>query len=360
MIYVTKTYLPPQEEYQGYLEQIWSSGQVTNNGALVKKLEDELKEYLGVKYLIYLNNGTIALQIAIKAMGLTGEVITTPFSYVATTSSLVWEGCKPVFADIDPHTLCIDPKEIEKKITPQTTGIMATHVYGNSCAVEELETIAGKHGLKVIYDGAHAFGAEVNGRSVLSYGDVSTLSFHATKLFHTIEGGAIVTENEAVAHTCEYMRRFGHKTPDKDFYGVGVNGKSSEFHAAMGLCVLPHVTEFIARRKEISELYDQLLQGSGVKRPGTHPGLKYNYAYYPVLFPNEESLLKAVEHLNAENIFPRRYFRPSLNQLHYVQSSPCPVSEHAADVALCLPLYPYLDHQDVRRIAKLIREALGK
>lgn len=359
MIYVTKTFIPPKDEYEAYLEQIWSSGQVTNNGALVKRLEEDLKDYLGVKYLIYLNNGTIALQIAIKALGLKEEVITTPFSYVATTSSLVWEGCKPVFADIDSESLCIDPIEVEKKIGPETTGILATHVYGNACAVNELEAIAKKHGIKLLFDGAHAFKSDLNGKSLLSYGDASTLSFHATKLFHTIEGGAIVTEDDEIAQTCEYMRRFGHNIPDEDFHGLGINGKASEFHAAMGLCMLPRTDAFIKRRKEITELYDRELHGLGLSRPRLASGLRYNYAYYPVIFPTVESLLKAKEALEEEQIFPRRYFRPSLNKLDYVEDQPCPVSEQMAEDALCLPFYPALTDKQVKQISRIIREAVN-
>lgn len=358
MIYVTKTFIPPLEEYQGYLEQIWSSGQVTNNGALVKRLEEDLKDYLGVKYLIYLNNGTIALQIAIKALGLKGEVITTPFSYVATTSSLVWEECKPVFADIDPDTMCIDPAEVERCIGPETTGILATHVYGNACAVNELEAIAKKHGLKLLFDGAHAFKSELDGKSVLNYGDAATLSFHATKLFHTIEGGAIVTEDDEIAQRCEYMRRFGHNVPDEDFHGVGINGKASEFHAAMGLCMLPRIDDFIKRRKEIADLYDKELQGLGLRKQKLKTGLDYNFAYFPLVFPNESALLNAKKALEAQQIFPRRYFRPSLNKLQYVEYNACPVSEQMSDETLCLPFYPALTDDQVKEIASIIRGAM--
>lgn len=323
-----------------------------------RELEQKLADFLGVKHLIYLNNGTIAIQIALKALELKGEVVTTPFSYVATTSSIVWEGLTPVFADIDPNTLCIDPKEVEKKITPNTSAILATHVYGNNCDVEALQAIADKHNLRVIYDGAHAFNAKFKGESLLGYGDAATLSFHATKLYHTIEGGAVVTNDDEIARVCEYMRRFGHGRPDEDFLGVGINGKSSEVHAAMGLCLLPRVEEFIAQRKERCERYDEGLKDLELRFPQKSAELDYNYAYYPVLFPSEDILVKCKAALEAENIFPRRYFRPSLNTLDYVEYSPCPNSEQASDEVMCLPLYPSLPLEDVDRITSIIRKTM--
>jgi dTDP-4-amino-4,6-dideoxygalactose transaminase len=353
MINVTKTYLPPLEDYVKYLEQIWSSNQLTNHGPLVKELEKQLKEYLGVKHLFFVSNGTIALQIAIKALDLQGEIITTPFSYVATTSSIFWEGCKPVFVDIDPETLCLNPDRIEAAITPRTSAILATHVYGNPCDVEKIQAIAERHGLKVIYDAAHAFGVRYQGRSLVSYGDIATLSFHATKLFHTVEGGAVITQDDELAHRIAYMRNFGHKGQE-DFWGLGINGKNSEFHAAMGLCLIPKVPELIARRKEICERYDELLDGCGLFRPKCLAGTEYNYAYYPVLFNSEELLLDVKETLNENRIYPRRYFYPALNSLNYTHSSPMQISEDVSGRILCLPLYPELDIEDVHRICEII------
>ena len=234
MIPVTKSFLPPIEDYIEYLKQIWDSNQLTNNGPLVKELEQKLKEYFDVKHLFFVSNGTIAEQIAIKAADLKGDIITTPFSYVATTSSIVWEGCQPVFVDIDPQTLCMNPDLIEDAITEKTTGIIPTHVYGIPCDVEKIQEIAEKHSLKVIYDAAHTFGGKYKGKSIASYGDISFLSFHATKVFHTVEGGAIITNDDELAHKISYMRNFGHNGPE-DFWGVGINGNNSEFHAAMGL-----------------------------------------------------------------------------------------------------------------------------
>ncbi|TGE25625.1 DegT/DnrJ/EryC1/StrS family aminotransferase [Hymenobacter aquaticus] len=357
-INVTKSYLPPMEEYIGYLAGIWERVYLTNAGPLVVELEKSLKDYLGVKHLFFVNNGTIALQIALKALDLKGEILTTPFSYVATTSSIVWEGSTPVFVDIDPLTLCLDPALLEAAITPQTVAIMATHVYGNPCNVEAIEAVAQRHNLRVIYDAAHAFGVTYKNTSVLNYGDISTLSFHATKLFHTVEGGAIVTNDDELAHRISYMRNFGHNGPEA-FWGVGVNGKSSEFHAAMGLCVLPKVDELIRRRREISELYDALLADTAVRRPQLQEHTtRYNYSYYPTVMPSEQVLLAVRDALNAADVTPRRYFYPSLNTLEYAGPQSAPVSEDISTRALCLPLYYELTDEEVREICRVIKSAL--
>lgn len=357
MIPVTKSYLPPMEEYMEYIKRIWESHHLTNHGPLVYELEEKLKSYLGVKHLFFVSNGTIALQIAIKTLDLHDEVITTPFSYVATTSSLVWEGCEPVFVDIDPNTLCIDPDLIEAAITARTTAILATHVYGIPCDVEKIQAIAEKYHLKVIYDAAHTFAAKYLGKSLVSYGDVSTLSFHATKLFHTVEGGAIVTESDELAHRISYLRNFGHNGQE-DFWGVGVNGKNSEFHAAMGLCNLPHLEEIISARRQVCAWYDDLLAGSSLTRPTLPEGAEYNLAYYPVLFPSEELLLKAKGLLNQNAIFPRRYFYPSLNKLPYVEAVSAPVAEDVSPRVLCLPLFPELEFESVSNIIHLLRSCV--
>lgn len=353
MINVTKSFLPPLEEYIHYLEGIWERNQLTNNGPLVKELEAKLKEYLGVKHLFFVSNGTIALQIAIKALELSGDIITTPFSYVATTSSIVWEGCRPVFVDIDPETLCLSPELIEDAITAQTTAILSTHVYGHPCDVERIQAVADKHGLKVIYDAAHAFGVCYKNTSLVSFGDVSTLSFHATKLFHTVEGGAVATNDEGIAKRLAYLRNFGHKAPE-EFWGIGINGKSSEFHAAMGLCIFPYISRLIAERCEISTFYDELLAGLSLSRPRRLGETVYNYAYYPVLFESERILLQTLRALNDEQIFPRRYFYPSLNHLPYVTYKSMPVAESVAQRVLCLPLYPGLRQIDIEKICRLI------
>lgn len=358
MIPVTKSFLPPLEEYIEYLKKIWDSNQLTNNGPLVKELEAKLKDYLGVKHLFFVSNGTIALQIAIKALDLHDEVITTPFSYVATTSSLVWEGCQPVFVDIDPNTLCLDPNLIEAAITPRTTAILATHVYGIPCDVEKIHSIAEKHQLKVIYDAAHTFGVKYLGKSLVSYGDISTLSFHATKLFHTVEGGAIITDDDELAHRISYMRNFGHKGQE-DFWGLGINGKNSEFHAAMGLCNLPHIEEIITSRRQVSSWYDELLAGAGLSRPILPDNTHYNFAYYPILFPYEDVLLNVKIRLNEMDIFPRRYFYPSLNQVPYLLLQDLLISEKTSKKVLCLPLYADLSRSDVEQITSIIKAKIS-
>lgn len=354
MIPVTKSYLPPLEEYLPYLEQIWASNLLTNNGPLARELESRLKEHLGGKHLFFVSNGTIALQIAIRALGLQGEILTTPFSYVATTSSIVWEGCHPVFVDIDPHTLCLDPDKIEVAITPRTTGILATHVYGIPCDVERIAVLAEKYHLKVLYDAAHTFGGTYNGKSIACYGDAAALSFHATKLFHTAEGGAVTTNSDDLAQRISYMRNFGHKGQE-DFWGLGINGKNSELHAAMGLCNLPHVKEIITARKRVSGWYDALIPSSGLIRPQIPEGTTYNYAYYPVIFPSEENLLAAKTALNKEDIFPRRYFYPNLNHLPYIHQNGVTIGEDIASRVLCLPLYGELEQHQVERIMRIIQ-----
>jgi dTDP-4-amino-4,6-dideoxygalactose transaminase len=358
MINVTKTFLPPLAEYSEYLKGIWERGHVTNHGPLVAELEQKLKELFGVKHFFFVNNGTIALQIAIKALDLSGKVITTPFSYVATTSSLVWENCRPVFADIKDDTLCIDPGLIRKAITPDTTGIMATHVYGIPCDVKAIEQIALEYNLKVIYDAAHAFNIRYHNRHLVSFGDISVLSFHATKIFHTGEGGGIITNNDELAHRISYLRNFGHNGPEA-FQGVGINGKSSEIHAAMGLCVLPYIEKITDRRKELYMHYNERLKDCmGIKRPFMPPGMEYNYAYYPVIFESEKKLLQIREALNKENIFPRRYFYPSLSKLDYVDKYDTPVSESISARILCLPLYYELKENEVNTITDIIKKTL--
>jgi dTDP-4-amino-4,6-dideoxygalactose transaminase len=353
VINVTKSFLPPLNEYIAYLKHIWDSGQLTNNGPLLKKLESELKAFLDVKHLFFVANGTIALQIAINAIGAKGEIITTPFSYVATTSTIVWEGCYPVFVDIDPKTLCIDPGKIEEAITPNTVAILPTHVYGIPCDVDSIEKLASKYHLRVIYDAAHTFGVDHQNKSLSSYGNISILSFHATKIFHTVEGGAIITDNDDLAHQIAYMRNFGHKGQE-DFWGLGINGKNSEFHAAMGLCVLPYVNQIISARKQISSRYDELLEAIDLTRPQCPANTVYNYAYYPVIFKNEEILLRVQKALNNKSIYPRRYFYPSLSQLPYVNTQKNMISDAISKRVLCLPLYEDLSLDTVAEIADII------
>lgn len=360
MIPVTKTLLPDYGDFARLLQGAWGTAVLTNNGALVKQLSVELKKTLGVPNTQLVANGTLALQLAIKALGLHGEIITTPYSYVATTNAILWEGCSPIFVDIDPETFCISPDLIEATITERSTAILATHVYGYPCDVERIQEVAGRHGLKVIYDAAHAFGVRLNDESLLKHGDCSTLSFHATKLFHTAEGGAVVCRDDAVAKRVFLMSKFGHLGED-EYLDIGINAKMSELHAAMGLAVLPKVPEIIAARKLRSSWYDELLRGLGLQRPKAIEGLKYNFAYYPVAFQTHEMMMAARASLQAQDIFPRRYFYPSLNTLPFLPASlrrSCPVSESLAQRVLALPLYPSLARQDVERIAACIRRAL--
>ncbi|MCX8490705.1 MAG: DegT/DnrJ/EryC1/StrS family aminotransferase, partial [Cyclobacteriaceae bacterium] len=322
-------------------------------GPLVNDLELKLKDYLQVPHLLYLGNGTIALQIAIRALELSGEILTTPFSYVATTSSIVWEGCKPVFVDIDSGSLNIDPEKIEEAITERTSAILATHVYGNPCDVEAIQYIADKHDLKVIYDAAHCFGTTFKGRSVFEYGDISTASFHATKLFHTVEGGAVVTKDPGLLKKMSYLRNFGHDGPEK-FSGIGINGKNSEFHAAMGLVNLKHIDAILQTRKNLCLQYDKALRNLNHKRPEILSGADYNFAYYPVMLPTEAITLKIVDELNKNLIYPRRYFFPSLNTLDYSQQEDLPIAESIAARILCLPLYHTLMVEEIDFIARIM------
>lgn len=357
MIPVTKPFLPPIEEYNRLVAEIWDREHITNNGPLVQQLEKELTEYLDVHNILYVNNGTIAIQIAIKALDLQGEIITTPFSYVATTSSIVWENCTPVFVDIDEHSFNINPELIEEAITDKTTAILATHVFGNPCEIEQIQQIAEKHGLKVIYDAAHCFGTKYKGKSVFNYGDVSTTSFHATKLFQTIEGGAIFAGDPEVHKRMWYMRNFGHNGPEA-FNGVGINGKNSEFHAAMGVCNLKYISKIIDNRKRICSMYDEGLKETGLQTIQLTKFSDWNYAYYPLVFNNEMQLLHILKTLNEHDIFPRRYFYPSLDSVDYVESANVPVTKSVASRILCLPLFFGMSKSEQRLIITLIKEAL--
>ncbi len=352
MINVTKTFLPPFDEYTAVLKRAWDKGWITNNGELVKELEEKLEAYLGVKHLIFCNNGTIALQITLKALAIKGEVITTPFSYVATTGAILWENCQPVFVDIDEKNFCIDAAKIEASITDKTSAILATHVYGHACNIEAIENIAHKYDLKVIYDGAHAFGTKYKGRSVLSYGDVSTCSFHATKLFHTAEGGCMITDDDDLAASLRLYQHFGH-IADEHFC-MGINGKSSELHAAMGLCNLNYIDKILQSRKGQWLYYQSLLKHERLQLLEISPAIEYNYSYFPVVFESEELLLDSISRLKEKEIIPRRYFYPSLNTLPYIEYQPSPVSESIAKRVLCLPLFFGLGKTDQCEISAII------
>jgi dTDP-4-amino-4,6-dideoxygalactose transaminase len=354
MIPVTRPFLPPQEEYNKYLQGIWKRQWLTNMGPLASDLEMKLKEHLSVNHLLFVANGTIGLQMAIKALDLKGEVITTPFSFVATTSSIVWEGCKPVYVDIDKDSLNIDPTKIEGAITENTEAILATHVYGNPCDVIAIERIAQKHNLKVIYDGAHAFGVKVNGKSIFDYGDISICSLHATKLYHSIEGGIIMTKDPVLLKKIAYMRNFGFNGPEA-FAELGLNGKNSEFHAAMGLVNLGHIQAIHDNRKRITERYDEKLKGFKGIKPLCHDDGSLNYAYYPLVVESEELLHKCMELLKANEIFVRRYFYPSLSKvLPYLDSVEMLITEDIAKRVMCLPLFHDLSLEEVDLICRLL------
>lgn len=356
MIYVTKSFLPPQNEYQSILQRAWESGWITNRGVLVQELEARLKTYLNVPNIIAMTNGTLPIQIAIKVLGLTGEIITTPFSYVATTSSIVWEGCTPVFVDIHPEYLTIDETKIEAAITSKTTAILATHVFGNPCDVETIESIAKKHDLKVIYDAAHCFGITYKGHSIFNYGDVSTCSFHATKLFHTGEGGALFCKPEYF-EKMYYCHNFGHDGPES-FKGLGINAKMSELQAAMGIAVMPYMNKIIDNRKKIVDYYNSNLDFSRLKRMKIRDSVEWNYSYYSIIFENEIILLKTKQALENHKIYPRRYFFPSLNMLPFIQASIMPVSDTISKQILCLPLSHHLKKTQLDSIIKIINNEL--
>ncbi|REJ75471.1 MAG: DegT/DnrJ/EryC1/StrS family aminotransferase [Acidobacteria bacterium] len=339
MINVTKTFLPPKEEYEDLLDRIWKSSWLTNRGELVKRLERDLKEYLAVEDLLCVNNGTIALQLPIRAMDLSGEIVTTPFSYVATTSSIVWEHCTPVFADIEADNLTIDPSAVEAAVTDRTSAILATHVFGNPCDVDALQDIAKSRGLKLIYDAAHCFGVTYRGESLLRWGDASTLSFHATKLFHTGEGGAVVCNDPELSEKVYFAHNFGHDGPEK-FRGLGINAKMSELQAAMGLAILPHMDRILDDRRRVTESYDELLNFEAFAKPSIRDDTGWNYAYYPVIFERPADLEQCIGRLNEQDIFPRRYFYPSLDSLPYVSTTvDLAVSRRIAENILCLPLF---------------------
>lgn len=354
MIPVTKPFLPPQHEYEKYLPGIWKRQWLTNMGPLSSDLEMRLKNHLSVNHLLFVTNGTVALQMAIKALDLKGEIITTPFSFVATTSSIVWEGCKPVFVDIDKNSLNIDPNKIEEAITENTSAILATHVYGNPCDVVAIEKIAKKHSLKVIYDGAHAFGVQVNGKSIFDYGNLSVCSLHATKLYHSIEGGLIITKDSELLKKLAYMRNFGFDGPEA-FAELGINGKNSEFHAAMGLVNLDYIQEIHDNRKKIVERYDEKLENYKAIKPLWHINGTQNYAYYPIVVESEELLRKCIDTLKLNEIFVRRYFYPSLSKvLPYIEAVDMPIAEDIAKRVMCLPLFHDLTLEEVDLISRLL------
>jgi dTDP-4-amino-4,6-dideoxygalactose transaminase len=353
MINVTKTYLGDIDKFKNYVEGIYARGWLTNHGPLVCELEQRLKDCLGVKHVLLTNNGTLALQVAYRALGMTGSAVTTPFSFVATSSSLQWEGIRPIFADIDAQTWNISPEHIESRIVSDTTGIVGTHVFGNPCAVERIEEIARRRNLKVVYDGAHAFAARHAGQSVLNWGDISTLSFHATKLFHTIEGGAIITNDDDLARRVYLLCNFGIADVDK-IDGIGINAKLNEFSAAMGLCILDDIDNILAQRAEIAERYTTALRDY-VQLQQPEADSQLNNSYYPIALRDEQQLLNLRGALNTNGINPRRYFYPSLDTLEYLQPQAAQTASRSlSERVLCLPIYPGLSREDQDRVIQTV------
>jgi dTDP-4-amino-4,6-dideoxygalactose transaminase len=361
-IFVTQPFLPPLEEFNEYLKQIWESKWLTNNGQFHQELEKALCDYLGVKYISLFANGTLALITALQTLKITGEVITTPYSFVATTHALWWNNIKPVFVDIDPLTCNIDPEKIEAAITPKTTAILAVHVYGNPCNVHRIQEIANTYGLKVIYDAAHAFGVKINDQSVLNFGDLSVLSFHATKIFHTFEGGAIVCHDEITKQRIDFLKNFGFAN-ETTVVAPGINAKMNEVQAAMGLLQLKYIDKNIQKRKEITEFYRSLLKDfEGIRFFDEFPNVQHNYAYFPI-FINEKFKIsrdELYEKFRKNNIFVRRYFYPLISQfptyrgLDSAQPGKLPIAEKITKEVLCLPIYNSLSVNEIKQIISLI------
>jgi dTDP-4-amino-4,6-dideoxygalactose transaminase len=357
MINVTKTYLPNKEKYKQLIDEIYTNGWITNNGPMVKLLEKKLAAYLGVKNLVLVSNGTVALEIAYRTLGVEGDVITTPFSFVATTSSLVTNNLNPVFADIDKETLNIDVDYIEKKISKKTKAIVPVHVFGNACDIEGIQDVAKKNNLKVIYDAAHAFGVKYKNESVLNYGDISALSFHATKLFHSIEGGALIINDDNLVQKARYLINFGIENAES-IPEIGTNAKMNEFEAAMGLCMLDEIEEINKRRQKVFECYKSDLDGY-VQFQQLNNDATINYSYFPILLKDEIELKKVQEALNNHNIFPRRYFFPSLDTLPYIEPKQiCQNSRDASSRILCLPIFPELKEEEQQHVIQTIVTAL--
>ncbi|HEJ1051802.1 TPA: dTDP-4-amino-4,6-dideoxy-D-glucose aminotransferase VioA [Morganella morganii] len=359
---VTQPYLPPLEEFVPYLEEIWNNKWLTNNGPFHQKLEKELCEYLNVEHISLFTNATIALVTALQALRISGEVITTPYSFVATAHSIIWNNLTPVFVDIDPETCNIDPKKIEEAITPNTTAIMPVHCYGNPCAVEEIEKIADIYGLKVIYDAAHAFGVSYKGHSLLDYGDLSILSFHATKVFNTFEGGAIICKTEKMKQRIDYLKNFGF-SDEVTVTAPGINGKMSEVNAAFGLLQLQYVDDAIQQREKIDHYYrNELKKIPGIEVINFSSEASKNYSYFPILVNDDYPLSRDELYLKLKNnnILSRRYFYPLISSMPMYRglesSKKLPNAESIASRVLCLPIYPALDTSDINNIIKLIKE----
>lgn len=364
IITVTSPLLPNLEDFIPYLKDIWDRKWITNNGHYHQELEKALCEYLKVPYISLFTNGTIPLLCALQALRITGEVITTPYSFVATTHALWWNNIKPVFVDIDPKTCNLDPNKIEASITPRTTAIMPVHVYGNPCDTEKIQEIADKYGLKVIYDAAHAFGVEVNGKSILEAGDMSTLSFHATKVYNTIEGGALICHNEKMKKRIDYLKNFGF-AGETEVVAPGINGKMDEIRAAYGLLNLKIVDQAIQCRKEIAYQYRKALQGvPGITIMQDFPHVKHNYAYFPIFIDAEKygkTRDQLYSQMKEQNVFGRRYFYPLISDfstyrgLDSAKPENLPNATQIAENVICLPIYHTLTDEDVQHVINCIK-----
>lgn len=357
MINVTKTYLPEKKRFLTYVDRIYKNGWVTNNGELVQELTLRLQDYLGIKNLVLVSNGTSALEVAYRLLELEGEVVTTPFSFVATTSSLVSNGLHPIYADINAKTFNIDPDNIDHVCRGSEVAIVATHVYGNPCDIDRIQSVAEKRGLKTIYDAAHCFGVKYRNRSILSYGDVSAISFHATKLFHTIEGGGIVVNNPDLLEEAQYRINFGIDGYDS-VKSLGTNAKMNEFEAAMGLCVLDDIDLILEKRSQVADYYQSKLRDN-VQFQEKNPLSSENNAYFPVLFESETECLAVLRELNAAQIYPRRYFYPSLDTLPYHRyQQHMPISRDVASRIMTLPIFPDLRKNEQDVIISLVNQGL--
>jgi len=363
-ITVTQPFLPPLEEFNEYIEEIWNNKWLTNNGRFHQKFEKELCDYLGVKHISLFSNGTLALITALQALCITGEVITTPYSFVATTHSLLWNGIKPVFCDIEPEMLNLDPEKIEAAITPLTTAILPVHIYGNPCQVDRIQHIADIYGLKVIYDAAHAFGVKIKGNSILNFGDLSILSFHATKILNTFEGGAIISHNTAMKKRIDSLKNFGF-VDEVTVVGSGMNGKMNEVQAAMGLLQLKYIDSVIEKRKTIVQIYRKgFKMTKGISFLHHMEGVKHNYPYFPIFIDEQEygkNRDEVYKILKKNNIYTRRYFYPLISHFSAYSGllsatvENLPEAEQVSKKVLCLPVYPDLDHQDVERIIGMVK-----
>ena len=362
-IYVTSPLLPSLEDFTFLLKEIWESKMLTNNGNFHQKLEEELAKYLKVPYLSLFTNGTLPLITALQAMRITGEVITTPFSFVATTHSLWWNGIKPVFVDIEPETCNLDPSKIEAAITPRTTAIMPVHVYGKPCKTKEIQEIANKYGLKVIYDAAHAFGVEINGESILNFGDMATLSFHATKVYNTLEGGALVVHDEQTKKRIDYLKNFGFAS-ETEVVAPGINSKVDEVRAAYGLLNLKQVDHAINSRRKVAIRYRDELQGvKGITFFNDIPGVRHNYSYFPIFINAEEYGMTRDElyfKMKEHNVFGRRYFYPLISTFSTYRgldsADNLPIATQMSNNVICLPMHHALSENEVEYILQIIKK----